>query len=457
MNSRRQWTPCLIAVSAAVVVAIGSWLSACTSPSESGSSAGESVDAAVVDTVIIDLRIWQDIEEPQSLWVSARPSGQHDETLDMEPLGNYERASAYLPESRFTYSEIVVAGVGLRIYQQVIDPARIYVAVCVAPCDDPSVSTRAQREEASPFRPLGKTLLLLDDGADAAEERRYGDLRIAAPRGNPGLQRDRMHLLALRDVFAAQPPLDWSVSTPTAAWEGVTVSGSPARVTRLDLANRTLGGEIWGYLGDLVELRFLRLDGNQLSGVVPTKMQFLKQLEVIRLGDNELGGCAPPGLWTVDQHDLKDAGLERCPPLLPDRQQSDIDYYIAFIGWGDGGYDGFLAFVVDVPYLKGSVRSYGPEAGDICDLDVAPGDVFEAAECGQASGMSIRLRGNPDVYIFWDWGTGLERARSHYSGCVYDCRYGESHATWVEKLAASAWVTDARSHEQTGSRYSEWP
>ncbi len=401
MNSRRQWTPCLIAVSAAVVVAIGSWLSACTSPSESGSSAGESVDAAVVDTVIIDLRIWQDIEEPQSLWVSARPSGQHDETLDMEPLGNYERASAYLPESRFTYSEIVVAGVGLRIYQQVIDPARIYVEVCVAACD-PSVSTRAQREEANPFRPLGKTRLLLDDGTDAAEERRYGDLRIAAPRGNPGLQRDRMHLLALRDVFAAQPPLDWSVSTPTADWEGVTVSGSPARVTRLDLANRTLRGEIWGYLGDLVELRFLRLDGNQLSGVVPTKMQFLKQLEVIRLGDNELGGCAPPGLWSVKQHDLKDAGLERCPPLLIDRQRLDPEYFVAHISWEDSGNEDYLAFVVDVPYHRVSVESTGPEEGSSCDIDGEIADVFEAVDCGQVRGLTISNLGNHDVYIFWD-------------------------------------------------------
>ena len=81
---------------------------------------------------------------------------------------------------------------------------------------------------------------------------RYGDLRITVPRGNPELLRDREHLLALRDVFDARPPLNWSVGTPTAMWEGVTLSGAPPRVTGLDLTERNLAGEIWGYLGDLV-------------------------------------------------------------------------------------------------------------------------------------------------------------------------------------------------------------
>ena len=58
----------------------------------------------------------------------------------------------------------------------------------------------------------------------------------------------------------------------TADWEGVTVSRPPARITGLDLANRNLCGEFWGYLGDRVELRELRLDDNHLTGTVPTKL-----------------------------------------------------------------------------------------------------------------------------------------------------------------------------------------
>ena len=91
-----------------------------------------------------------------------------------------------------------------------------------------------------------------------------------------GLLRDREHLLALRDVFDARPPLNWSVGTTTANWEGVTLAGTPPRVVGLNLSNRNLQGEIWGYLGDLLELRVLRLDGNQLTGLVPSKTQLLK-------------------------------------------------------------------------------------------------------------------------------------------------------------------------------------
>ena len=407
------------------------------------------------DTVIIDLRIWQDIERPLSLWLAARPIGEHDETLEMEPLDNVELTSSHLPESRFAYAMIVVAGAGLRIYQQVLDPARIYVAICVEPCDNPSVSTLAKRQEADPFRPLGKTLLLLDDGEDAAAGRRFGDLRIAAPRGNPGLQSDRMHLLALRDVFDADPPLDWSVATPTADWEGVTVSGSPARVTGLELSNRNLRGEIWGYLGDLVELRRLRMDGNQLTGVVPTKLQFLRQLKLLRLRGNQLGGCVPPGLWSVQQHDLADTGLEQCPPLLPDRRRLDLEYFIAHIAWGDSGSEDFLAVVVDVPYHQVAVESTGPEEGSYCEIEGELADVFQAVACGLARGLAVRQP--TAVYIFWDWDTGLEIERSHYSGCIYDCAGIQSPAAWLERLAASQWVTVARWDRQAGLALSEWP
>ena len=229
-------------VSAAILVAIALWASACTSDAPQADSVV--VDSVVVDSLVIDLRVWQDVDEPRSLWLSARVSGHPDETLDKVPLANNQLTSAYVPDSRHWFSEIDVAGEGLRVFQQEVDPDRIYVSVCVAACE-PLVSTRANREEVYPFRPLGKTPVALDDGDDAAAGTRFGDLRIAIPRGNPGLLRDREHLLALRDVFDARPPVNWSVGTPTAGWEGVTLSGTPPRVTGLDLSNRNLRGEIW--------------------------------------------------------------------------------------------------------------------------------------------------------------------------------------------------------------------
>ncbi len=457
MNSRWPRTSCLTAVSAAVVVALASWLSACASSSESGSSVGESADAAVVDTVIIDLRIWQEIEAPHLLWLSARVAADPESDLDMAPLPNYEDTSAYVEASRHTFTEIAIADVGLRIWQRTVEPQRIFVSACAEPCLTSFDDYGAHRTEVIPFRPLGKAGLLLDDGQAEAGRLRYGDLRVAVPRNNPGLLRDREHLLALRDVFDAQPPLNWSVATPTVDWEGVTVSGSPPRVTGLDLSNRNLRGEVWGYLGDLVELRELRLDGNALTGVVPTKLQLLKQLKLIRLGGNELGGCAAPGLWSVKVHDLADTGLEQCPALVAEKR-SDLSYVVTQIAWESSGYDDFYYFIVDATRYLIRIKAT-TEHGATCYLDegYSHSDPFEAAECGIYRGLGIRRASNLDAYVYWIWETGLERARSHYTGCIYDCQVEESTAAWVERLAASKWMTVGHWDEQTGLGYSEWP
>lgn len=131
-----------------------------------------------------------------------------------------------------------------------------------------------------------------DQGGD---QPRYGDLTLAILRNNPGLLADRAHLLALRDVLAGDgAQLDWSVAITAGAWEGVTVGGSPPRVTGLDLARLGLTEEIWGWLGDLSALEKLRLNGNALTGTLPSKLSLLGNLTDVRLAGNDLEGCLLP-------------------------------------------------------------------------------------------------------------------------------------------------------------------
>ena len=433
-----------------MLVAIVVWLSGCTAPS------GDTVvsETVIIDTVIIDLRVWQDLDEPTSLWVSAQVPGYPEEALDRVPLINDHLSAAVNDQSRHWYGNVSVAGVGLRIVQQDVAPERVYVAACASAC----LSGRGITD-IDPFRPLGKTRLPLDHGADEATRMRYGDLRITVPRGNPELLRDREHLLALRDVFDARPPLNWSVGTPTAMWEGITLSGAPPRVTGLDLTERNLAGEIWGYLGDLSELKGLQLNGNQLSGTVPTKMQLLKQLTMLRLGGNELSGCAPPGLWSVAQHDLADTGLEECAALMDKGEPpGTAPHHVNSIAWSDSGLEDFMVLVIDRPWTRLSIAQYGPEPrGPPCELDEDPVDIFESASCGMAMGVAVRNPFDHSAYVFWDWETALERERGHYTGCIYDCRGGYSPAAWIEKLAASAWATVATVNKQTYQNYYEWP
>ena len=67
---------------------------------------------------------------------------------------------------------------------------------------------------------------------------------VPDPGGNAGLVRDCQVLLGLRDALFGRRGLrsNWSPGTPMARWVGVTITGTPPRVTALELAGAGLGG-----------------------------------------------------------------------------------------------------------------------------------------------------------------------------------------------------------------------
>ena len=113
---------------------------------------------------------------------------------------------------------------------------------------------------------------------------------------NPGLVSDCNALLAARDALAGSAALNWLANRPIDLWEGVTVGGSPLRVTELDLSHKGLTGEIPGNLGDLANLQGLILVNNQLTGPIPTELGGLASLQRIYLNQNQLSGEIPAEL-----------------------------------------------------------------------------------------------------------------------------------------------------------------
>ena len=104
---------------------------------------------------------------------------------------------------------------------------------------------------------------------------------------NPGLMQDCFALLEARDTLRGEAALNWSVDVAMADWDGVTVAGTPQRVTKLELANRSLTGSIPAALAQL-DVTTLKLAGNGLTG------------------------CIPPSLRNVPANDLDDLGLPDC-------------------------------------------------------------------------------------------------------------------------------------------------
>ena len=111
-----------------------------------------------------------------------------------------------------------------------------------------------------------------------------------------GLARDCAILLSIRAELTGDADLDWSEDVPVSEWEGVVVGGSPPRVLSLNLTTTGLTGEVPSELGELSELRYLHLYGNDLSGEIPPELGHLANLDTLDLGDNQLTGTIPPEL-----------------------------------------------------------------------------------------------------------------------------------------------------------------
>ena len=129
---------------------------------------------------------------------------------------------------------------------------------------------------------------------------------VTNPQTNTELVADCESLLGLRDTIRGTGTLNWTAGKPMSDWMGVTVSGTPQRVTTLNLADLGLDGVLSGLLGELTGLTTINLNGNALTGMLPSKLGQLTSLTTVSL-DGAFEGCAPAALATA-------SGLDICGP-----------------------------------------------------------------------------------------------------------------------------------------------
>ena len=91
---------------------------------------------------------------------------------------------------------------------------------------------------------------------------------------------------------------NWLSDKPLGEWHGVTTDAN-GRVTRLDLSQNGLTGEIPSGLGSLTNLDRLYLHRNQLTGDIPTQLGNLTNLTELFLWGNELSGEIPSELGSL--------------------------------------------------------------------------------------------------------------------------------------------------------------
>ena len=140
------------------------------------------------------------------------------------------------------------------------------------------------------------------DGTDSAEIQVTVSVTDMYPRcttqvvNNTGLTNDCEALLESRPVLEGTngSRLNWSERRPMAQWEGITLRGTPRRVTRLDLMDVGLHGTIPASLSRLSELTHLNLRSNpDLTGEVPGELGSLSKLRLLNLHSNSHTGAVP--------------------------------------------------------------------------------------------------------------------------------------------------------------------
>ena len=134
---------------------------------------------------------------------------------------------------------------------------------------------------------------------------------------NRALVQDCQTLLAAKDALRGAAALNWSADLAIGSWTGVTVGGTPQRVTTLSLASSSLNGTIPPELGSLSGLTTLDLSNNTLTGSIPATLGELSDLTTLKLSGNSLSGCIPPALRDVATSDLATIGLSYCDMLTP--------------------------------------------------------------------------------------------------------------------------------------------
>ena len=139
-------------------------------------------------------------------------------------------------------------------------------------------------------------------------------IAVTNPDTNTELVADCESLLGLRDTIRGTGRLNWTAGKPMSEWTGVTVSGTPQRVTGLNLADLGLDGELSGLLGELTGLTTLDLSGNALTGMIPSKLGLLENLTTVAISGTSFTGCAPPVLRQAATNDVSGTGLDDCGP-----------------------------------------------------------------------------------------------------------------------------------------------
>ena len=251
----------------------------------------------------------QVVDVPATMRLSGGPGGTYrvDAGLEVTVV-----TAARLPEgwTRFYLDQSPIGDPPVSA-SQLIPPVGTTYTFTVSDEATASTTITYDLKQARPFvrpRPDGKPEI----GATVVETEFEvldcsSGVAVTNPDAHAELVGDCEALLGLRDTIRGTGKLNWTAGKAMADWMGVTVSGTPQRVTALNLAGLGLDGELSGLLGNLTGLTTLNLSGNTLTGMIPSKLALLTNLTSVTLSGTDFDGCSPAVLGDAATSDVTQA------------------------------------------------------------------------------------------------------------------------------------------------------
>ncbi len=252
---------------------------------------------------------------------------------------------------------------------------------------------------------------------------------VTSPNTNGDLVRDCEVLVDRMDALRGTGTLNWSASLAMGNWTGVTTAGVPARVTKIELPNKSLTGGIPGGLGRLLALTHLDLSGNSLTGDIPAELGWLHNLQSLKLSGNSLTGCVPLALRSVATNDLSSLNLPACNPPAPGAPAAGTV--------GETGVPLTWPVAANATKYRVEYRDSVPGYWTVAD-DAITGTSFmvDGLRCGTAHQFRLSAYGDGTTYGA-AWGDPSAAVTATTTACVTPVFGKETYAFTIAENAAA--------------------
>ena len=188
--------------------------------------------------------------------------------------------------------------------------------------------------------------------------------------------------------------------------------GNLSSLVTLNLRDNDLSGEIPAQLGNLDSLKWLYLSGNSLSGEIPAELGDLDNLRLLHIHNNQLSGEIPEELGKLARLKWLYLSGNDLSGCVPDSLQDRLK------NMGKNIVDSYLG---GLPFCGAATP---PPTKDKPDCD---------AECQIQEGISRDYNGLSDLFESTDAKTDWDAIRSEKGGCYFGDRYEKAPRPMVRR------------------------